>query len=105
MLRKDNWLLNALAAYAEKRRLRRSFEAPFITGTGRDAYRYYENGRFVEIYVEMMLGPTAKRIHRQDLKWSDSGETLTAEKNAYVLTRLCEYFDRRRIKWEFFGSD
>jgi hypothetical protein len=104
-LKKKNGLLNVIFSCMEKRRLRRSFGASFIAGTGRDSYQYYENGRSVEIYAEMMLGHTTRRIHRQNLKWSDNGEALTATQQAEVLSRFCEYLDRQKIKWEFYGSE
>ena len=105
MLKKKNGLLDALFSYKERRRLRRSFETSFIAGTGRDSYNYYENGRSVEIYAEMMRGDIARRIHRQNLKWSDNGEILTATKQAEVMAKLCEYFDQNKIKWEIYGSN
>jgi len=102
MLKKKNRLLEIISSYVEKRRLRRSFETPFIAGTGRDSYQYYENGRSVEIYVEMMSGPIMGRIHRQNLKWSDNGDILPVTKKAEVLSKLCEYLDQRKIKWEIY---
>ncbi len=103
MLKKKNKLLNLLFSYMEQRRLRRSFEAPFIEGSGRDSYQYYENGRSVEIYAEMMLGDIKRRIHRQNLKWSDNGEALSAAKQDEVISKFCEYLDQHKIKWEFYG--
>ncbi len=104
MLPKKNRLLNALFSLSERRRLRRSFDAPFIAGTGRDSFEYYENGRAVQIYAEMMRGPIARRIHPQTLKWNDTGEVLSPAKQAEVLARLCEYFGRHNITWETYSA-
>lgn len=99
-----NGLLNVIGSYMEKRRLRRSFLASFIVGTGRDSFGYYENGRKVEINVEMMSGAFPRRIYRQNLKWNDNGEILAEPKQIEVLSKLCEYLDRLKIKWEFYSS-
>jgi len=82
--------------------LNRSFAAAFVAGTGRDSNQYYENGRSIEIYVEMMSAPIMARIHRQNLKWNDGSEILPATKQAEVLSKLCENLDQHKIKWEFF---
>jgi hypothetical protein len=104
MLTNRNGLINWLNAYREKRRLRRSLAAPFIAGVGRDSFRYYEAGRSLEINAELMLGDIERRIYRKDLKWNDSGELLSATKQAEIMSKLCEYFDRHRIRWEFYGT-
>lgn len=103
MLKKKNRLLNLLFSYLERRRLRRSLDAPFFVASGRDAYVYYENGRSTEIYAEMMAGTVVRRIHRQNLKWCESGESLPAAKQAEVLSQFCSFLDKEHIKWEFYG--
>lgn len=105
MPRAKNRLFNAAFSWLEKRRLRRSFKAPFITGTGRDSYCYYENGRSVEIHAEMILGRVTRRTYNQKLKWTDNDEILDTAKQAEVLSKFCAYLDRHKIKWKFHGSE
>jgi hypothetical protein len=97
-------ILNRISANGEKKRLRRSLNETFFDGTGRDAFQFYENGRSVTIYAEMMLGSVERRIHRQTLTWNDSGEPLGEAKQTEVVTAFCQYLDRRAIKWEVFGG-
>jgi len=97
--------LHALLSYREKRRLRRSFGKPFVAGTGRGEYVYYENGRSVQMDTELMRGPNQIRIYLHDLKWKDNGEILTATKHAEVLTKLCEYFDKHKLTHAFYSPE
>ncbi len=86
--------------YRETRRLRRSFSQPFIADAGRDSFRFYERGG----WVEMMLGDRPRRIYHQDIRWRDTNEILTEPKRAEVMSRLCEHLDRHKIRWEFYAS-
>ena len=104
MLVKRNGLLDKLFAYLEKRRLSRSHKAPFFAGAGRGLYRYYEAGRSVNIDSELMLGPTRIVIYPQTLKWIDTGEVLSAEKQTEVISLLCRDLDRQKVTWEFYRS-
>ena len=83
-------ILNRISANGEKKRLRRSLNETFFDGTGRDAFQFYENGRSVTIYAEMMLGSVERRIHRQTLTWNDSGEPLGEAKQTEVVTAFCQ---------------
>jgi hypothetical protein len=103
MLIKKGGLLDAIFSYFERRRLRRSFEAPFFSGAGRDLYRYYENGRSIDIYAELMLGPNEVRIHRQNLKWNDDDHALSATRQSEVLSKFCNYLDQQKVRWEYYG--
>ncbi|HVU16112.1 MAG TPA: hypothetical protein VHD32_04270 [Candidatus Didemnitutus sp.] len=100
-----NGILSRLLAYRERRRLLRSHGAPFIAGSGRDSFRFYQDGRSVEIHAELILGKVERRIFPQALKWSDNQEELMPAKHDEVIQNLCEYFDRKGVTWEVFDGD
>ena len=94
-------ILDALLAYKEKRRLSRSLLSPITRPYRRDSFRYYENGRSVTIYAEMMFGQIHRVIDRSSsLKWSDTQSELTAPERERVFESLLEYFKRRKIRWK-----
>ena len=91
-----------LESSCEKRRLHESFQSPFFYG-GRDSFTYYENGRSVTLWAELLAGRDYQRMVARDpiLKWNDTGKTLTQEEKRKVLQKFFDYFDQRKIKWVF----
>jgi hypothetical protein len=102
LIRKDG-ILDSVFTYFERRRLRRSLSSSFYAGVGRDLYRYYQDGRSVNIYAELMLKPNGVQIYRQVLKWNDNGDVLSAAKQNEVLSGFCDYLDQKKVRWEFYG--
>ena len=94
-------ILDALLAYKEKRRLSRSLVSPIIRPYRRDSFRYYENGRSVTIYAEMMFGQFHRVIDRScSLKWNDTQTELMVPEREKIFASLLEYFRRRKIRWK-----
>lgn len=96
-------LAGDLTASRERERLAQSFSGPFFAATGRDTICYYENGRSVPINAELMHHPVDRRIHRQVLKWNDTGEELSVDQQAKILSDFTRYLDEHGITWEKFG--
>jgi len=97
-------LLAKLLSLLEERRLRQSFSRPVIRCYQRDAFRYYENGRWVTVEGELMSGRAEieRVIYRQcPLKWNDIGKALTTEERDRVLRKVGEHLDESGIKWRF----
>ena len=96
-------LFKRLGCYIHKRNLRRSFARTIVTGRGRDAVRYYENGRSVTVEAELMSGRDLDRlIYRQrPLNWDDTGEILTSEERRRVFEMVSEHFNRKNVRWRF----
>lgn len=96
--------LDTLASLLKKRHLRQSFKNPIITGCGRDALRYYENGRSVRVEAELMsgAGDCDRLIYRRwPLKWDDTAEPLTPDEQKHLFQRVCDHLDRKRVRWKF----
>ncbi len=96
-------LFKQLRCFIHKRNLLRSFARPIITGRGRDAVRYYENGRSVTVKAELMSGHNVDRLiyRHYPLKWDDTGEMLSSEDSRRVFRKICQHFDRKNVRWQF----
>jgi hypothetical protein len=97
-------MLNKISSFFEKRRLQKSFAKLFVRAYGRDTFRYYENGRSVNVNAELMTGSTGiDRViyHQCPLKWNDTGQALTTEEREKVFQKVVAYFDEAGIKWKF----
>jgi hypothetical protein len=93
-----------LFSTGEERALRQSFARPVVRCYQRDAFRYYENGRWVTVDGELMSGcADVERVifRRCPLKWNDTGEALTTEERAKVFQKVGEHLDKSGIKWKF----
>lgn len=99
-----NRIVKGLVGRRETQRLRRSNNGAFFAGIGRDEYRYYERGRSISIYAEMLTGPVNVRIHRQILKWGDNGSPLGDDKQNEVMALFVRYLASKSITWEFYGG-
>lgn len=93
-----------LFSFREERTLRQSFVKPVVRCYQRDAFRYYENGRWVTVEGELMSGraDVERVIYRQcPLKWNDTGQALTAEERAKVFQKVGDHLDQSGVKWKF----
>jgi len=95
-------LLGWLSSYLKKRHLLRSYEHPVVVGAGRDALRYYEGGRSVYVYAELLMGEYDRLLSKNCiLKWDDNGVNLTPEERERVFKVVCDYLNKKKIKWKF----
>ena len=94
--------LDQLESFCKKRRLRKSFQFPFFLGS-RDSFTFYENGRSVTIWAELLANREYQRMVARDpiLKWDDNGKILTQEEKQKVLQKFYEYLYQRNVKWIF----
>ena len=99
-----NRIVQGLVGRREAQRLRRSNSGAFFAGVGRDEYRYYERGRSVSIYAELLTSGVNVRIHRQVLRWGDNGDPLADEKQSEVMALFVRYLASKSITWEFYGG-
>jgi hypothetical protein len=98
-------ILGPLERSIEARRVRRSYTAPLVTGSGRDSMRCYSGGRSVDVGAELLTGDVERRIYASyPLVWRDTGEKLTEAEAAHVIDSVCRHFDRRKVKWAIFPS-
>jgi hypothetical protein len=96
-----------IGGFLDKRRRKKSYERPVICGHGRDALRYYENGRFVVVEAELTCGDgySGRLIYRcYPLSWNDSHEVLSEAEAERVFRNLCAELDRRKVRWTFVGN-
>jgi hypothetical protein len=96
------WLAK-FSSFMEERRLRLSFAKPHVRCYRRDAFRYYENGRWVTVDGELLSGRNGvdRLIYRRSpLKWNDAGDILTKEDQEKVLKAVGEYLDRSGSTWK-----
>ena len=87
--------------------VQRSLKRSIIIGDGRDAIRYYENGRSVRVEAELMHGPGLGRLVYRNcpLKWDQTQVALTLQEKENVFHEVCKYFDGKGIKWQFSDAD
>jgi len=89
----------------EQRRVRESFSRPLVVGYGRDAVKFFENGRSVVVEAELMAGEVDRQLYRSShLKWSDSGAELSPVERGNVFQHVCADFDRRKVRWRFYDD-
>jgi len=97
-------LAGGLLSYREKKRIQKSFTSPLVGINGRDSFRYYENGRWVTVWGELMSSraDVERVIYRQcPLKWNDTGQALTTEEREKVFQKVGEHLDQSGVKWKF----
>jgi hypothetical protein len=92
-----------LRSSREKGRLEKSWNGAFLGWHLRDSLRYYENGRSVTIWAELLARGKYQRMVARDpiLKWDGNGKVLTQEEKQKVLRKFYGYFDQHKIRWVF----
>jgi hypothetical protein len=87
----------------EKRRFERSFSGAFFGWRFRDSLCYYENGRRVTLWAELLATGKHQRMIARDpvLKWDDNGQILTSEEKQKILGKFYDYLSRNRISWVY----
>jgi hypothetical protein len=50
-----------------------------------------------------MCGELDRQIYRsRPLRWNGNAEILTPEEEDRVFRKLCEHFDKRKVRWKFY---
>ena len=94
-----------LGRFLDKRRRKASFQRPVISGHGRDALRYYEQGHYVVIQAELMYGDLERLVFpNRTLKWDGVEAPLADEEAARVMRSFCAELDRQKIRWALGGG-
>jgi hypothetical protein len=85
----------------EKKRIEKSFGGAFFGWRFRDDLCYYENGRRVTLWAELLATKKYQRMIARDpiLKWDDNGQILTPEEKQKVLGNFHDYLAQNRITW------
>ena len=97
-------MLSKIDSFFEKRRLAKSFAGPFVRAYGRDTFRYYQDGRSVDLNAELMTGSTGidRVIYKENpLKWNDTTEALTVEERERAYQELIGHFNRNKVRWKY----
>lgn len=90
-----------IASIADSRNRRRSLAYPLVTGCGRDALKYYENGHSVVVPAEMRFDVYSRELDRNiPLRWDDTGDALTQGERERVWKEIESHVGRDKLKWK-----
>ena len=95
-------IIKWLVKKQHERRIQESFRQPVVELAGRQGVFYYESGNWTEVDTEMGTRSVNQYLFdNEDLKWKNSGVLLTVSEREKVIRATIEYFERKRIKWQW----
>ena len=99
-----SFIFDGVFARIENRRLQQSRTSPVVAGYSRDSWRYYDKGRSVIVWGEMMSGSSGVDfvIYKSSpMAWDDSGAQLTPDEREMALNSVTKHLDDRKVRWQY----